>query len=108
MRNNFVPYHNSFNGFMPIDGENDLSASEQPVETKADGSLDSNKVAEIESFINACLNAGIDLKLMVSPSYWLYNKSNSYEEIISYLQNEFSIDIHSFQNDSFFLGHPEL
>lgn len=108
VRNNYVPYHNSFNGFMPIAAENGLAESKQPVETKTGGSLDSSKVAEMESFINDCLNEGIDLKLIVSPSFRWYEKGNSYEEFISYLKNEFPVEIYSFQNDSFFVDHPEL
>ena len=108
VRNNFIPYHNSFNGFMPIGAENGLAESSQPVETKTSGSLDSSKVAEMESFINDCLNEGIDLKLIVSPSFFLYEKGDSYEQFISYLNNEFPVEIYSFQNDPFFVDHPEL
>lgn len=107
-RNNFAPYHNSFNGFMPIAAQSNLDLNEQPLKIKSDASLDSNKVAEVESFITSCLNADIDLKIVVSPSYCFYEKGNRYEKFIVYLKGKFPIEVYSFQNDAFFSGHPEL
>lgn len=107
-RNNFAPYHNSYHGFMPIAEQNGLDLNEQPLEIKSSAILDANKVAEVELFITSCLNSDIDLKVVVSPSYCLYEKGNSYEEFIAYLQRKFPIDVCSFQNDAFFSGHPEL
>ena len=45
---------------------------------------------------------------MVSPSYCFYEKGNSYEEFIAYLQRKFPIEVYSFQNDAFFSAHPGL
>lgn len=107
-RNNFAAYNNSFNGFMPIAQENSLTAIDKPMEIKSGANLDFNKVAEIVSFINSCLNAGIDLKIVVSPSFFSYEKGNSYEELIAYLKDKFPVEVYSFQNDPFFTSHPEL
>lgn len=108
IRNNFAPYHNSYNGFMPIDNKNSLDVNEQPLEVKQDTRLDSNKLASLESFIRSCLNAGIDLKIFISPSYCIYQRGNNYEQVTAYLESKFPLEIYSFQNDPFFTSHPEL
>lgn len=102
IRNNFLPYNNHLNGYIPIVG-NSWSKQIQIDNSKIDSlNYDDQKIQKIYSFIETCFERNITIYLCVSPVFLDYENNSPYANFIKDLEVKYGLK--TFQ----FLNHPEF
>jgi hypothetical protein len=104
LRNNFLPFNNHINGFIPIPRIWDKPLSQNEYDSNASDSL---KMNALYQFIDLCNHKNVQLFITVSPIYEKVVKESRYAVISNDLRQKYGIQVVSFENDSIFIQHPE-
>ena len=104
LRNNFHPFNNSYQGFIPIHKE---YKGDLEVKTIKNRPFDNIKMSALYEFIELCKEKNIELFIFVSPSYLTNTGTSNYMIITDKIKNKFDLNVNSFQNDSLFLKNPQ-
>ncbi len=104
VRNNFIPFNNHYNGFIPLNKKWDKPIEQRETEKTEP---DPKKVEALFSFIETCKTNNIQLFVVVSPHYVIQEES-SYSDIADDIYKEFNIQVLNFEKDTLFLNQPEL
>lgn len=70
--------------------------------------IDSCKVEYLRRFVSRCLNDSIEIVLFNSPHFLIFNEDRQWIHTIEEIASEFQIQYLDYEQDSFYLKHPEL
>lgn len=103
LRNNYFPYNNHFNGFLPIEGDHWRKDIQVIDSSYTSIKYDLNKIAALNRFIELCISNNIEILIFISPSYVKYTRETPYERIICDLVKKYDIKVFDFTNSQYFI-----
>lgn len=105
LRNNFLSNSDHYNGFMPLKRVWDKPPE---VELQSIAIEDPQKIDALKKFVNICITSNIILYVIISPQYSIINGKSRFNKVTEELYKNFDLEIINFENDTFFLEHPEF
>jgi hypothetical protein len=97
-RNNYLPYHNHLNGYIPIVGKTWKGEMGNLNVEKSNINYDLNKIKALKEFIELCNINNIKLFVFISPYYMTCKQNCSFKEIIKPIEKQQNFEFVDFSN----------
>lgn len=104
VRNNYFPYNNHFNGYIPLNGKNWSKKLIVESNSLRKFKYDNQKIETIKNFIKLCKDNNIMLLLFISPQFIKYKNELPYKDILINLHEKYNIEVFDYRNNSDFLN----